>query len=905
MADKPQKLYLIDGANYFFRAFYAIRNLSNSKGFPTGALYGFAQMLLKLLREEKPDLVAVCFDTPEPTFRDEMYKEYKANRKAPPEEIVQQFPFMRPIAEVLGLPIIDKPGFEADDLIGTLAKEYAAKGCEVVVVSGDKDLMQLVGPNISILDEMKGLRIGPKQVEDRFGVGPDKVVEVLGLSGDASDNVPGISGVGPKTATVLIQKYGTVENAIAHADEVGGSLGDKLKKQAAQARLSLELVKIDTGVKIEMSESDLRLRKPDDKRMRELFGEFEFTKLLGELSPVGSIARDGYRLVENRKALDDVLAKAGKTGAFSFVLEMSLPNPMRADVIGFALAWGQGEAAYIPVGHVSGVSEKKGETADLFGGSSLIKGQVGLGEVVEAMRKILADVSIRKIGHDLNGALLMLRRMGVAVEGIAIDTMIASYLLDPSRDHGIDALAQRFLSQSMVRLEDVIGKGRDEIGIAEAEPASARDYVCERADVALRLAAKFGGEIEKEGLSGLLHDMEMPLLEVLVDMQFSGVRVDSRKLAALADDFSKRIGALEKIIHDLAGEPFNINSPRQLGDILFGKMKLPGARKTKTGFSTNQEILEELASKNELARLVIDYRSLSKLKGTYVDALQLLVDPETGRIHTSFNQAVTATGRLSSSDPNLQNIPNRGDEGRKIREAFVAENGFVLLSADYSQIELRVLAHMSGDATLTEAFKKSEDVHAITASGIFGVKPKDVTSEQRAVGKTVNFATIYGQTAYGLSRQLGIDVGEANEYIDNYFKKYPGVAKYRDEVIGRAKKEGMVETLFGRRRFVPDITSTNGQLAQFAERAAFNTVFQGTAADIIKRAMISIHAGLPKISKRARMILQVHDELLFEAPKDEVEGVKEFAIKEMVSAAQLKVPLEVAAGTGPTWSDAH
>ena len=905
MTDRRKRLYLIDGANYAFRAFYAIRNLSNSKGLPTGALYGFTQMMMKLLREEKPDLVAVCFDTPEPTFRDELYEEYKANRKEPPDDLVSQFPYFRPIVEALGIPVVEKPGFEADDVIGTLARRFEARGYDVVVVSGDKDLMQLVGPHVSILDEMKGLRIGPGEVLKRFGVGPEGVTEILGLAGDSSDNIPGVPGVGPKTATELIQRYGTVENVLAHASELKGALAGKVANNAEKARLSRRLVEIDTNVEVEANEEGLKPRGVDAAKARELFSDLEFNRLLAEIAPASVVSRKGYRLVSEAKALNEVISLVRESGELSIDLETTSLDPMQAKIVGFSLCWRPGEAAYVPVGHVeSSSSSGLGQTGDLFGGR-LAPGQLSFETVSKVIGKLLADGSVAKVGQNLNYDLTILRRLGFEVAGVSFDTMLASYVLDPGEAHGLDAMAQKHLGHRTITYEDVAGKGKAQKNFSEVSLDAACEYSCEDADVALRLKELFAPRIESEGLSVIFRDMEMKLLPVLVDMQLAGMKVDAAKLAVLDHDFSSRLASLERAIFERAGEEFNVNSPKQLGEILFAKMGLPGAKKTKTGFSTGQEILEELASVHELPRLVLEYRSLSKLKGTYIDALPSLIDPSSGRIHTSFNQAVAATGRLSSSDPNLQNIPVRSEEGRKIRGAFIAEDGFLLVSADYSQIELRVLAHMSGEPALVEAFGRGEDVHAITASGIFGVPVSGVTDEQRAVGKTVNFATIYGQTPFGLSKQLGIDVGEAASYIENYFKKYQRVAAYRDEVIAKARREGKVTTLFGRRRFFPDIESSNAMMRQIAERTAFNTVFQGTAADIIKRAMISIHEGLPGVSPKARVILQVHDELIAEVPEADVAAVEAYLSGEMGRAAALEVPLVVDVCAAANWAEAH
>lgn len=899
MKKKHKKLYLIDGANYVFRAYYAIRSLSTSKGQPTNALYGFTNMLLKLLKEEEPDYVAVCFDTKEPTFRDELYGEYKANRKEPPDDLVQQFPYVQSIVEALALQVISKPGFEADDLIATLARRFASSDLEVVIVSGDKDLMQLVGKNVSILDEMKELRVGEEEVRERFGVGPERVVDVLALAGDQSDNVPGVPGVGRKTASRLVAEFGPVEEILRRAEEIGGSAGKKIAENVDSAKLSKLLVTLDSDVDLETDLKDLERRPPDGSKMHDLFRELEFTRLLAQLAPRAGISFEKYRLITSEKDLKTAIKSIINRGILSIDLETSSLDPMRAEIAGFALAWAPGEAAYVPVGHVS----RGAGSGELFDRAAA--GQLPWERVYAAIGELLADESIKKVGQNLNYDLTILRRLGFEVRGVGFDTMIASYVIDPSGSHGLDAMASLHLDHDTIKYADVVGKGAGQMNFTEVEPESARDYACEDADVALRLAGIFKKKIEEEGLSELYYDVEMPLIDVLVDMQLAGMKLDRQKLVDFGKEFQGELDDLEGKIHKLAGEEFNINSPKQLGLILFEKLGLPGGKKTKTGYSTSQSVLEDLAASHELPNLILRWRSLGKLKSTYVDALAELVNPKTGRLHTTFNQATAATGRLSSSDPNLQNIPARTEEGRRIREAFVADKGCVLISLDYSQIELRVLAQLAREEALLSAFRNGEDVHALTASGIFDVAPDKVTREQRAVGKTVNFATIYGQTSYGLSQQLGISQSEAAEYIDNYFRKYPRVASYRDEVLDRSRKEGMVTTILGRRRFFPDINSPNGMLRQLAERMAFNTVFQGSAADIIKVAMIDVHEGLPEVSPQAKLLLQVHDELVLESPEGDAKRVTEFVKGIMENAVKLEVPLVVDVGMGRNWAEAH
>lgn len=882
-----KKLYLIDGANYVFRAYYALPGMSNSKGFPTNALYGYTQMLLKLLKDEKPDYIAVCFDCPEPTFRDELYGEYKANRKEPPDDLKEQFPLVGPLTEALGIKAIYKPGFEADDIIGTIAKDLSGE-CDVVIVSGDKDLMQLVDDGITILDQMKGKRIGEAEVRERFGVGPEGVVHVLGLAGDASDNIPGVPGVGIKTAMKLISEYETVLGVIEHVDDIKGAMGRNIRDNVEKAKLSLQLVQIDTQVPLKYSLKEFVRGELGGERTIEMFKNLEFSRLIDEFPPsevAASLSYDKYILVDEENALDNLSNTLNNKDILSIDLETTSLNTMQAKIVGLSLAWAPGEAAYIPVGHIYGkcVSE------------------AALGNFI---RPILADENIKLIGQNLNYDLTILKNKGFEVRGIYFDTMIASYLLHGESGNSLDSLSARHLDHRTIKYEEVVGKGKSQKNFSEIMPLEARDYAAEDADVALRLYEKFKARIS-DGYEKLFFDMEMPLIEVLVDMQFAGMKVDKEMLGALDKDFGSRIACLEKEIYSQAGEEFNVSSPKQLGVILFEKLGLPVAKKTKTGYSTSQDILENLSMDHDLPKLVLEYRSLSKLKSTYVDALRNLIDPNTGRVHTSFNQARTATGRLSSSDPNMQNIPIRTEEGRKIREAFIAEDGFTLMSADYSQIELRILAHMSGEQNLIDAFAENLDVHAITASGIFGVRVRDVTREQRAVGKTVNFATLYGQGAFGLSKQLSISPGEASEYISNYFNKYPRVAGYREEVLKAASDDGYVTTLFGRRRYLPDINSKNKQLVQIAERMAFNTVFQGTAADIIKKAMIEIHRELPEMSAKTRMLLQVHDELVFEVLDADVEKVRGLVKRCMEGVTDLKVPLIVDIGIGPNWALAH
>lgn len=871
-------LYLIDGSGYIFRGYYAIRALSTSKGLPTNAIYGFTQMILKLIRDVKPEYWAIVMDTKEPTFRDAMYADYKANRKEPPDDLVPQFEYIPKVIQALNVPMLVKPGFEADDLIATAARKGVELGFEVTVISGDKDLMQLVGDKIKMWDPMKEKHYDVKDVVERFGVPPEKVADVMGLIGDASDNIPGVAGIGPKTASKLIQEYGDLENLLAHADKIKGKTGEMLQKEADKARLSKKLATLDENVSIPFDENFLKHRELDKEACHKLFRELEFSKLLAELAPKSSLSREGYRLITDEAELKKLCEKIAKEKPKLAVdLETTSLDVMKAEIVGFALSWAKGEAAYIPAGE----------------------------GVIKLLKPLLADPQIPKIGQNFKYDLAILKRHGFEINNIDFDTMIASYLLNPAGPHNLDDLSQQHLDHRTIRYEDVTGKGAKQIPFAEVPLEAARDYACEDADCTRQLAEIFLPQLKKEGLFDLFKNLEMPLMEVLLKMEMIGVKVDASLLKELSHDFEGRLKKLEEKIVEMAKGPFNINSPKQLGEVLFQRLNMTGGKKTKTGFSTSQDVLEDLALTYPLPGLILEYRSLSKLKSTYTDALVALINPQTQRIHTSFNQTVAATGRLSSSDPNLQNIPIRAEEGKKIRSAFVADPGFMILSADYSQIELRILAHYTKDPGLLDAFQKGEDVHRQTAAGIFGIALEAVTSEQRAVGKTVNFAVIYGQTPYGLSKQLKIDVLDAQKYIENYFKQYPLVKLFKEKLLQETKEKGFVTTILGRRRFIPDIMSHNINVRQNAERTAFNTVFQGSAADIIKKAMLEIDAKLPTISPKTKMILQVHDELVFEVPNNDTEKVEQFIKEEMETAHPLDIPILVDCGTGLNWAEAH
>jgi len=891
MSEQPQRLFLIDGSSYIYRAYFAIRHLSNSQGMATNAIYGFTNMLLKVIRELKPDQLAVIFDSKGPTFRKEIYPDYKANRAAMPEDLVPQIPYIKRIVQAFNLPGIEMPGYEADDIIATLAKKFSAEGMDVTVVTGDKDLMQIVDDHIQLLDTMKDKVYGPAEVAERFG-GADKVVEVQALSGDSSDNIPGVPGIGEKTAKMLIDEFGDVETLLANLDQLKGKRRENLENYADLARLSKKLVTLVDNLDLEVDDHAFTLAEPDREALTELFKECEFYKLLQEFSidTKNRAESAGYLVVLTESDLDELVAALEQSERFAFDTETTSLDAMRADLVGLSFAVTAGEAWYVPVGHhYLGMPE-----------------QLPLDIVLEAVRPLLASPHQLKIGQNLKYDILVLARAGVEVGGPIYDTMLASYLANPAtRSHGMDNLAAELLNYHTISYSEVAGSGKKQIGFEEVEVEKATTYAAEDADITLRLYEKLVPMVTEQHQDGLLNDVEMPLLQILAGMERAGIRINPEFLGGLSADMEKKLAVLETEIHQLAGGPFNIGSPKQLGEVLFENLGLPKGKKTKTGWSTDVEVLNKLAEDHEIAAKILDYRSLMKLKGTYTDALPKLIHPETGRIHTSFNQAVTATGRLSSSDPNLQNIPIRTEEGRRIREGFIPSDGCVLLSADYSQVELRILAHMADEPALKEAFARGEDIHRSTASEVLGLFPEMVTDEQRRAAKAINFGVVYGISAFGLAKQLGINRREAQQFIDTYFERYPGIRTFMDACIAEAREKMYVTTLLGRRCAIPEINSKNGAVRGYAERNAINYPVQGSAADIIKVAMVKIAARLAKEGLQARMLLQVHDELVFDVPQAELEKVSALVKSEMQGAVDLSVPLLVEVGSGRNWREAH
>jgi DNA polymerase-1 len=888
---KKATLYLIDGSSYIFRAFFGVRqNLSTSKGLPTNALYGFVTMLQRVVRDECPDYLTVTFDSKEKTFRHEMYADYKANRESPPEDLMKQFPYFERLVEAHNIHSIRVPGVEADDIIGTLTRQGQQAGLQVVIVSGDKDMMQLIAPDVVMLDTMKGKRFGKKEVIEKFGVGPDKVIDVMGLMGDSSDNIPGVKGVGPKTAADLIQKFGSIENMYEHIEEIDKKkLKDKLITDKENAELSRKLVTIDTAVPMDCTIEDLKVRAVDNTALTEIFTELEFSSLIPEDIKAPVQAQHIYRTVLTEQVFADLLAELSAQKEFALDMETTSLNPVAAESVGISFAFKENEAYYIPLTHrYLGVPE-----------------QLDLKMVFQKLKPILENPKIGKVGHNIKYDQIVLENEGIRLKGIMFDTMLASYVLDPSRrGHGMDALALEIFGHRTITYKEVAGTGAKQIGFDEVEIERATEYAAEDSDITWRLYRYFQPKLTDD-LLALYNEVEMPLLEVLAEMEINGVYVDKQHLADLSREITKELKKYEAKIFELAGEIFNINSPKQLAVILFEKLQLPVVKKTKTGYSTDVSVLEELSDQHELPENILAFRQLGKLKSTYVDALPLDIDKKTGRVHTSFNQTVAATGRLSSSDPNLQNIPIRTDMGKEIRKAFAAQGQGKLLSADYSQIELRILAHLSEDETLINAFIKGEDIHSRTAAEIFGTSLGNVDQDARRMAKAVNFGIIYGLSAFGLSRQLKISMKEAKTFIDQYFDLYPRIKTFMDSAIAQARERGYTLTIMNRKRFLPDINSSNKQVKQAAERIAINSPIQGSAADLIKVAMINLSREMKKQKLQSKMILQVHDELVFECPPAEKTTMETLVKKEMEGVYKFSVPLVVDMGWGDNWNEAH
>ena len=884
-------LYIIDGNSYVYRAYYAIKSLTNSKGFPTNAIFGFTNMLMKIIREKQPEGLVISFDSPEPTERHALFDQYKAHRKETPPDLVQQLPHIRRIIAAFHIKVFEMPGYEADDLIGTIAKRAAADGSNVYIVTADKDMLQLVDDRIRVYDPMKDRILDRDYVVGKFGVGPERVAEYMALTGDAVDNIPGVKGIGEKTAKELLSSFSSLDELLAHPERISREkLRMLISENREPARMSRKLATIDTDVEIEIDPADFIPAGPDWLALFSLFKEFEFTSLMKLLPSEGPPPGDRsgtYQTIMSEQQLHDVAVSI--TDIFSFDTETTGRSPVKDRLVGMSLCSDRGGACYIPLRHAESLMSEHAQltTEKVFG----------------ILGPLFPDPDIRKIGYNVKFDLLILSREGVRVEGTLLDTMIAAYLLNPNRpSYSLDEVSFEYLAKRKKSFMEVLKKRRS---FADVPVDEATAYAAEDAALAFELKDLLFGKLREDGLEKIYFDIEMPLIRVLADMEAAGVRIEAALLGEMSKELAQEISAIEKRIYFLAGEEFNINSPKQLSSILFIKLGLSPSRKTKTGFSTGMDVLGELAEVHELPREVLHYRSLAKLKTTYLDVLPGLVNPLTGRLHTSFNQAATATGRLSSSDPNLQNIPVKGDWGRRIRSCFVAEDGNLLLSADYSQVELRILAHLSRDEGLISAFNENLDIHSRTASELYGVSLDRVTPDMRRTAKTVNFGVIYGISSFGLSETLNIDRKEAEKYIRQYFDRHPGVKQYVDELITDATEKGYVATLFGRKRPVPELRSKNRTVRQLGERLAVNSPIQGSAADIIKIAMINVGKRLHAAGLAARMILQVHDELLFELPAAELGEVILMVREEMEGVLRLSVPLKVDVGYGANWADAH
>lgn len=928
IADNP--LILVDGSSYLYRAYHAFPPLTNSAGQPTGAMYGVLNMLRSLVMQYEPSHVAVVFDAKGKTFRDELFEAYKSHRPPMPDDLREQIAPLHDMVIAMGMPLLSVSGVEADDVIGTLAKQAAAEGRAVLISTGDKDMAQLVTPDITLINTMNNTILGPEEVETKYGVPPSLIIDYLALMGDSSDNIPGVPGVGEKTAQALLQGLGSLDDIYADLDKIAGlsfrgakTLAPKMETNKEMAYLSYTLATIKTDVELDRTWDTLVLSEPDLDKLHALFTQYEFKRWISDLENGGWLAKKSTRSAPSKAAVTAVAAQSPATpvaapeisnenyetildeaalnrwadilreaGEFAFDTETDSLDNLSARLVGMSFAAKAGHAAYVPIGH------------DYLDAPD----QLLTEQVLRVMKPILEDEKIRKIGQNLKFDRGIMENYDVELRGIAFDTMLESYVLNSvAGRHDMDSLADRHLNYKTTTFEEIAGKGKKQLTFNQIPLEEAANYAAEDADITLLLHQALYPQLEAE--KSLLHvyqDIEMPLVPVLSRMERTGVLIDANVLAAQSVQLTARLDELEKQAFAIAGEEFNLSSPKQLQAILFEKLNLPVVKKTPGGApSTNEEVLEELADNHELPRVILEHRSLSKLKTTYTDKLPLMVDPKTRRVHTSYHQAVTATGRLSSRDPNLQNIPVRTDEGRRIRQAFIARDGYCIMAADYSQIELRIMAHLSQDKGLLKAFAEGKDIHRATAAEVFGVPLEEVTSDQRRSAKAINFGLIYGMSAFGLARQLGIPRGEAQRYMDLYFERYPGVLEYMARTREHAAEKGYVETLEGRRLWLPEINSRNGMRRKAAEREAINAPMQGTAADIIKKAMIAVDDWLQKENIDALMIMQVHDELVFEVRKEQQAEMAEKIRSLMEAAMKLDVPLKVEAGVGANWDEAH
>ncbi|MGD9393778.1 MAG: DNA polymerase I [Dehalococcoidia bacterium] len=897
--DKPL-LVLFDGNALLHRAFHALPPLTLRKsGEMVGAVYGFAQMLLKVINELKPSHYAIAFDMKGPTFRHKLFDQYKIHRPETPEELVGQLGRVRQLVEAFKIPTFEMEGYEADDLLGTLSSQASAKDVETIIVTGDADAMQLVSPRVKVLypkprkSFSDTMLFDAAAVKEKYGVKPEQIADLKGLVGDPSDNIPGVTGIGAKTAVKLIEQFGSVEGIYEHIDKVEPEkLQNLLKEQEAIARQSKELATIVTQMPVELKLDDCRVSQYDRSQVTELLRELEFGSLLKKLptaegESVEAKPPEGeYKIVNSAAELDKLTERLRSAQTFAFDTETTGLDPMTAQLVGISLSPAKGEAYYIPVGHI---------------GLDTIT-QLPLEEVIAKIKPVMEDKSLAKLAHNGKYDMAIMANYGVTVNNLSFDSMVAAYLLG-EKSMGLKALAFEHLAVEMTPISELIGAGKKQIPMSQVEIARTADYAAADADMTFRLVEIFEKELKEQKLWKLFDEVELPLVPILLHMERNGVALDGGLLKEMSQRLGEQLARVEKEIYDNVGHEFNINSPQQLSKVLFEELHLTPARKTKGGYSTGAAVLEELLGVHPIIELILDYRQLSKIKSTYIDALPGLINPRTGRLHTSFNQTRTTTGRLSSSDPNLQNIPVRGELGKEVRMAFIAPEGSQLLSADYSQIDLRALAHLSQDESLTSAFRHDEDIHTATAAQVFGVEPSKVTAEMRRVAKTVNFGVIYGMSEYGLEQATGLSREEAAQFINAYFAKYPGVKKYLESTKEEARNTGYVQTILGRRRAIPEINAQNRQVREAAERMAINMPVQGTSADIIKVAMINLEREIEKNSLKSQMLLQVHDELIFEVPSAELKEMKAIVPELMTSAIELSVPLKAAVKTGPNWGE--
>jgi DNA polymerase-1 len=899
-------LVLVDGSSYLFRAFHALPPLTNKKGEPTGAMLGVINMLRRLLESYQPTHMAVVFDAKGKTFRNDLYTEYKATRPPMPDDLRAQIEPLHEIIRTMGLPLLSIPGVEADDVIGTLSDQAAKQSRKVVISTSDKDLAQLVNEHVTLINTMSNTTMDIDGVIEKFGVPPNRIIDYLALVGDTSDNIPGVVKCGPKTAVKWLGLYDSFDGVVAHADEVKGKIGENLRAALPTLPLSYELATIKLDVELEQSIDELVIKEPDTEKLKSYLQRYEFKSWLNELDgnqgssaesahaipKLPKIDQRNYQCIDSAEELDSWIAKIEAAGIFAFDTETTSLNYMEAEVVGLSFSVEMGEAAYLPLAHDYEDAPQ----------------QLDRDETLSKLKPLLESDSVKKIGQNLKYDRNVLLNHGISLGGIEHDTMLASYVVDAAANrHDMDVLAKKYLDTTTIHFEDIAGKGKKQLTFNQIEVDKATNYAAEDADVALQLHHVLWKMLEPEPkLAAIYRDLEIPLSRVLSTVERTGVAIDADLLATQSDELSSSIKELESKAHEVAGREFNLASSKQIGDLLYNVMEIPVIRKTPKGQpSTAEDVLEQLAHDYPLPKLILEHRSLSKLKSTYTDKLPLQINEQTGRVHTSYHQAVASTGRLSSADPNLQNIPIRTHEGRRIREAFVAPAGSVLMAADYSQIELRIMAHLSGDESLLTAFAEGKDIHSATAAEVFGLASDAVDADSRRAAKAINFGLIYGMSAFGLGKQLDIPRGEAQEYMNLYFERYPGVKKYMDSTKLNAKHEGFVETVFGRRLYLPDINSRRYQMRQYAERTAINAPMQGTAADIIKKAMIGVDQWLTESKVDARVIMQVHDELVLEVAESDVKKVSTEVSEIMRNAAELVVPLEVEVGTGVNWQEAH